>query len=402
MDAQPPEKNDHRAVQGLDPGSVDTETPDVNPDQPDQCQVIEATTRDGQPLTFAVHTLAPLSEAEQAMLGQVAQVAAERMARENPYGGVVTELMLAAVHAQVVLRDAGKAERADRLSAAVRAAADVIRAAKRTEPPVGYREQVRAALAETDSGWGEATGDGDANPDYLDTLTESLVYLRDAELEQARTERETTIRDCALVLLAQRDGVAEALDLPRDSDMATLVNAIAELRADAAASEASLDYVRTSLIEHMDVADELSLPDVLSAAWSVVDERDAARIELAELRKRAVTLPGDWHGRIRDCVNQQTANRLVTLIESWRSTPSGWSCKCGMDVTDMVHTTDRCYSATEPITAPVSVSVIVDRATGERHEYPQRSGNECACPGSGTSAHAQGCPLHPESEGDKR
>lgn len=105
-----------------------------------------------------------------------------------------------------------------------------------------YRDQVRAALAETDSSWGEATGDGDASQDYIDTLTESVAYLRDDEL--AKT---------AVAYAAQ----------------------VAELNA-----------------------------------------------ELAGLRERAViVLPEDWRGRIRDCVNQPTANRLVALIESWRAAP---------------------------------------------------------------------------------
>lgn len=51
-----------------------------------------------------------------------------------------------------------------------------------------YRGQVLKALAETDSAWGEETGDGDANPAYLDTLTESVVYLRDAEVARLRAE----------------------------------------------------------------------------------------------------------------------------------------------------------------------------------------------------------------------
>jgi hypothetical protein len=58
------------------------------------------------------------------------------------------------------------------------------------------------------------------------------------------------------------------------------------------------------------------------------------KAELAGLRERAVLLPEDWSGCIRDCVNQPTANRLVALIESWRpseSAPSGWPCKCGTD-----------------------------------------------------------------------
>lgn len=48
------------------------------------------------------------------------------------------------------------------------------------------RDKIRTALTETDSAWGDVTGDGDANPAYIDTLTESVVYLRDAEMEQLR------------------------------------------------------------------------------------------------------------------------------------------------------------------------------------------------------------------------
>ena len=121
-------ENDHE--HGLDPDRVDEHNP-----LDERCQVVEATTADGQPITFAVHTVTPLTSQEQAMLADIAQAAAKRMERENPHGGVITELMLVSVRSRALLRVAGHGDVAHRLGAAVRAAADAIRQIPRVEQP---------------------------------------------------------------------------------------------------------------------------------------------------------------------------------------------------------------------------------------------------------------------------
>lgn len=284
----------HSGPPDLDPSPVDTETPDVN-QAAEACQVVEATTRDGQPITFAVHTLARLTSAEQAMLGQVAQAAAERMERENPHGGVLTELMLAAVHAQVVLRDAGKAQRADRLSAAVRAAADVIRAASPALSVPGWPERARRALAVADSAWGDATGDGDANPDYLVALAQSVAYVRDDELAAARTERDNAYMASA--------GSRELL----------------------VAEQAATETLRAELAE---------LRERAETAIDLIDEYDGPHASFEDHPKWAA----------------------VREVLRGESEPAAWSCKCGMDVTDMVHTAERCYSAVKLVSEVDGVS----------------------------------------------
>lgn len=194
-DTREPLPNDYRAVQGLDPSPVDTEAPDVNQGR-ESCQVVEATTRDGQPITFAVHTVAPLTETEQAMFGQIAQAAAERMRRDDPYGGVITELMQASLRSQLALRSAGASQLADRLSAAVRAGADVIRAG-RVERMSRFRwaeeaAELKAHVQQLHTDLAAAVIDARATNDLLARLVRLLggVTLTDeqrAELEAIAT-----------------------------------------------------------------------------------------------------------------------------------------------------------------------------------------------------------------------
>lgn len=377
IDVNEPEKNDHRATQGLDPGRVD-----------DRCQVVEVPLASGLSVTVSLRTVAPLSEREQALLGDVVRAVAERMEREHPRAGVVQELMLASLRSRALLRVAGHADVGARLGAVVRSAVSVIRDQSEVD---GCRRAELAAERESRFRWAEEAARLDAE-------------LAVERLAHAGTQGERDAGDDFAEQVRGWLGVAD------ETGWALGVRErIAYLRADAAAAETTLDHVRTSLIETLGVADDVSLPDVLDAFRSRVDERDAGRLVLDEqVLKQAeliaalrtqlaatVRLPDGWRERVMDAIGECDGEAAIALIESWRPGAPGWPCRCGTDETDMVHTPERCYSASEPITAPVSA--IVHRATGERHEYRQSSANNCGCPGSGTSAHVTSCELHPNS-----
>lgn len=93
-----------------------------------QCFVLAVPTPDGTAATFAVHTVAPLTDAETAMLGDIAQAAIAYDQRVNPHGAVIQELMLvsrAAIRAMPANPALNPLK--DRLRAATNAARDALR-----------------------------------------------------------------------------------------------------------------------------------------------------------------------------------------------------------------------------------------------------------------------------------
>lgn len=81
---------------------------------------------DAGPVPIRVHGAAPLGEQDAKALGQLVQAATARAEADNPHGAVIQELMLASTWGLAELRKAGRGDLADRLSAAVRAARDLI------------------------------------------------------------------------------------------------------------------------------------------------------------------------------------------------------------------------------------------------------------------------------------
>lgn len=209
---QPPPENDQRATQRLDPDSVDQTFPDANPDQPDVCQVVEVTTRDGRPLTFAVHTLAPLTPGEQAALGEIARAAAERALLDDPHAGVITELMLASMHARRLLRVRSEQDVATRLGLAVKTAADVIRSA-RAERVSRFRWAEEAAEADL-----RAVSE-QARANVLAWLHAEAVWQRDRARAELKNRREV---DPGHTLPARAAALEGTVDL--------LTSELAELR----------------------------------------------------------------------------------------------------------------------------------------------------------------------------
>jgi hypothetical protein len=289
-ETNPDEKNAQRATQGLDPGRVD-----------DRCQVVEVRLPNGQTVPVSLQAVVPLTEEGQAALGEIVRAAAERMEREHPHAGVIQELMLVSLRSRALLRVAGHADVAARLGAAVRSAIAVIRDQSEVEGCL------RAELAET---------------------RESR--FRWAE-EAARLEAE----------IAQ---VAELLAVPthllHGPTPPTVVDLARWARAGRDSFDRRLADLQAEFAKHVEVHDR---------------QLAKAITELAEAKQRvetAIDLIDEYDGPYASFEDHPKWQAVRDTLRGGAS--SGWSCRCGTDETDMVHTPERCYSASEPVTRPVS------------------------------------------------
>lgn len=165
-----------------------------------------------------------------------------------------------------------------------RTAAHSEAAAERAEQPdSGYRDKVARALEATHlGGYGKST---------WDLMADEVLAVRDAEMERLR-ER-----------LRQAEG-------------------------EAAADEASLDHVRVTLVEELDLPDDMSLPDALSAVATKVDaayaERDQLRASLKYEEDRSVEVAEEMR-QLRADLAEARGERDLAVAHDQQPYPTAWA-----------------------------------------------------------------------------
>jgi hypothetical protein len=97
------------------------------------CRIVEVTVA-GETVPVRVNGAGDLTAEGTAALGEIVSVVATWTAETNPHAGVIQELMLASLHCRVALREARRGDLADRLSAAIQAAREALKATPDGEP----------------------------------------------------------------------------------------------------------------------------------------------------------------------------------------------------------------------------------------------------------------------------